>query len=333
MGLNAVSKLHFLYPLWLWSLVPLLALAGTFGLRRARAGAWSTVIEPGLLSELRLESATRSASPWPWLAGVWTVAVLALAGPTWEQEPSAAFRVPTDWLIVLDLSPSMAVADVSPDRVTRARYFIDDLLGAARDARVGLIAFAGEAHTVVPLTSDVATVRALLQPLAPSLMPESGDSLAPALEQAARLLRQAGSRRANVLLLTDGFTDPARSLVAATALQAMGAEVQVIGVGTAAGAPLVDGKGAFVHDEAGQSVLSKLPVDTLQRVAVAGGGRYWTLEQGRGLIAMLQRRQGNPLIETAAGTDLRVAQWRNDGIWLLPLLLVLVPLLARRGWI
>ncbi|WP_312632366.1 vWA domain-containing protein, partial [Mammaliicoccus sciuri] len=87
-------------------------------------------------------------------------------------------------VVVLDLSPSMAAADLQPDRVTRARYAIDDLLGAARDARVGLVAFSDEPYTVSPLTDDVATVRALSQPLAPGIMPSAGDQLAPALRQA-----------------------------------------------------------------------------------------------------------------------------------------------------
>ncbi|MFX9023860.1 VWA domain-containing protein, partial [Acinetobacter baumannii] len=81
----------------------------------------------------------------------------------------------------------MAASDMTPDRVTRARYAVDDLLGAARDARVGLVVVSGEAYTVSPLTEDVATIRGLLPPLAPSIMPGSGDQLAPALETAAKL--------------------------------------------------------------------------------------------------------------------------------------------------
>ena len=86
----------------------------------------------------------------------------------------------------------MSAADLEPNRVTRARYVASDLLGEAHDNRVGLVVFAGESHTVTPLTSDVATVRMLLKPLAPGLMPESGDNLAPALQEAGRLL-QAGA--------------------------------------------------------------------------------------------------------------------------------------------
>src|SRR3546814_3900448 len=82
----------------------------------------------------------------------------------------------------------MAARDLSPDRVTRARYALDDLLGAAHGARVALIAFSDEAYTVTPLTDDVATVRTLLPPLAPDIMPTPGDQLAPALAQAGKLL-------------------------------------------------------------------------------------------------------------------------------------------------
>jgi Ca-activated chloride channel family protein len=333
MDLSALQRFHFLYPAWLWMLVPLLAIAVGFALRRARSGAWAQVVEPELLGSLRLDGGGRGGdSPWPWLGLAWVLAVVALAGPSWQQEASAAFRAPDDWLVVLDLSPSMAVSDLAPDRAARARFVIDDLLAAARDARVGLIAFAGEAHTVVPLTSDVATVRALVQPLAPGLMPEGGDALAPALAQAGQLLQQSASRHAKLIVLTDGFEDPARALEAAVKLHQQGAQIEVVGVGTPGGAPLIDAKGLFVHDDRGQSVMSRLPTDELQRIAAAGGGRYWSLAQVHDLIASLPSRE-SPLGAPGVETGLNVAKWRNDGAWLLPLLLLLVPQLARRGWL
>jgi Ca-activated chloride channel family protein len=329
----AALPLHFLRPAWLLALPPLLLLALWLRRRRGRDGAWSALIEPQLLGQLRLGESRGGGSPWLLVALVWTLAVLALAGPTWQHERTPAYRAPAAWVLVLDLSPSMAATDVPPDRVTRARYAIEDLLSAAQDARVALVVFAGEPYTVTPLTTDVATIRSLLDPLSPSLMPESGDQLAPALDQAGRLLQAARGRHGQVIVLTDGFEDPAQAMQAAARLRSSGASVNMVGIGTAAGAPEPDGKGGFVHDQHGQVVLTRLDADMLRRVASAGAGQFVTLDALPALIRTLHADASRTLAADHAAPRLQVASWRNDGIWLLPPLLLLAALLARRGWL
>lgn len=336
MELNAVAALkafHFMYPLWLLALPPLLLWAGWSFWRQRRSGGWGAVVDADLLPALRLQAQERTSSPWLPIAVVWALAALALAGPTWQREQSMAFRAPEDWVIVLDLSPSMKATDIAPDRTTRARYATLDILKAARDARVALIAFAGEAHVVVPLTSDVATVRSLLQPLVPGIMPENGDEIAPALTEAGLLLHQAASRHGKVIVLTDGFTDSPAARAAAQALKEQGAQLQVIGIGTGAGAPVMNGTGAFLKDAQGRDVIATLPVDELQALASAGGGHYWPLKDVAQLIASLPRDASNPLEQNALATKFEVGEWRNEGIWLLPPLLLLAAFLARRGWL
>jgi Ca-activated chloride channel family protein len=329
----SLGAFHFLYPGWLLTVPPLLGWA-LWSLRRdRRSGGWASVVDAELLPALRLGAAERRSSPWVLIGIGWTLAALALAGPAWQRVQSAGYRAPDDWVVILDLSPSMSVGDVAPDRITRARYAVDDLLSAAQDARVGLIVFAGEAHTVVPLTSDVATIRSLLQPLSPAIMPEAGDEIAPALEGAGRLLRQALSRNASVIVFSDGFDDPDAGNAAAKTLRALGARVQVVGVGTVAGAPQLNAAGGFVQDSQGRSVLAHLPVDRLQALAAAGGGRYWSLEQMPALVAALQTQHANPLDTDAASAASDVDVWRNEGVWLLPVLLLMGVLIARRGWL
>ncbi len=333
MDLSDLNALHFLHPAWLFTIPPLLAAAGWFLWRQRRTGSWAQVVEPALLSALRLQDGNRKSSPWVLIGIGWAVAALALAGPTWQRVASVAFRAPADWVILLDLSPSMGAQDLTPDRTTRAHYAIEDLLRAAQDARVALIVFAGEDHVVVPLTSDVATIRALLQPLTPSIMPEHGHELAPALDQAASLLNQAASRDGKVIVLTDGFDDPTQALAAAQHLQSQGAEVDVVGVGTTSGAPEPDGSGGFVRDAAGHIVVAKLPVDLLNRLSATGGGRYWSIDAVGALIATLHAEHDNRLDQYSVATRLRIDTWRNEGFWLVPVLLLLAALLARRGWL
>src|SRR3569833_3108762 len=145
-----LQAFHFLRPWWLLALPPLYLLAFLLARRRARQGDWAGVIDSELLPALRLDGGSGSGGnlqPWPWLALAWTLAVLALAGPRWQQDRAAAYRAPADWVLVLDLSPSMAATDVAPNRVIRARYALDDLLDAAKDARVALVAFSDEPYT------------------------------------------------------------------------------------------------------------------------------------------------------------------------------------------
>jgi Ca-activated chloride channel family protein len=330
MDLRALSAFHFLHPAWLLALPVLLAWA--LWRRRSAGGDWTKVADPELLSLLRIGASRGSSSPWPLIGAAWTLAVLALAGPAWSRLQTPAFRAPPAWVLVLDLSPSMSASDTAPNRVTRARYAAADILDAARDARVGLVAFAGEPHVVAPLTTDVATVRVLLKPLSPALMPESGDSLAPALEAAEGLLAAGSARHGQVVVLSDGFADPAESLRAAQELRQKGITVQVIGVGTQAGAPEPNGKGGFVLDSNGRVRVTRERSDELRRLATAGGGHFVPAEAVATQLLPVLEARGSPETE-AQESHAQLSTWRNEGIWLLPLVLLLAGLLARRGWI
>jgi Ca-activated chloride channel family protein len=332
--MDVIHTLHFLRPAWLLGLPVVWGWVVWLARRRSRDGNWAMLIDPELLPGLRLAagSGNDARSPWPWLALAWTLAVLALAGPAWQQDTTTAWRAPAAWVLLLDLSPSMAATDLAPNRVSRARYAIDDLLAAARDARVGLVAFGDEAFTVTPLTEDVATVRALLPSLTPDIMPTAGDNLAPALDQAAKLLKQSGQKNAQVLLLSDGFADPAAAFAAAQRLHDRGATLNVVGIGSAAGAPLTRPGGGLALDAQGRPRLVRLDTDRLRQLAGNGGGRYVDLAELPGLIGDLQARAGRSNDATGIA-GIEVAHWRDGGIWLLPVLLLLAAFLGRRGWL
>lgn len=329
--MTALDQFRFLRPAWLLAVPLLLALAAWLARRRAADGTWASLIDAPLLSALRLpEPPLPRTSPWPLLALVWMLAVLALAGPTWQREPSAAYREPDGWVLVLDLSPSMKAQDMAPNRVTRARYAIDDLLGAAQGARVGLVVFSDDSYAVTPLTDDMSTVRGLTGPLAPDLMPSAGDRLAPAITMAQRLLERTAPTGGHVVVLSDGFEDTAAACAAARRLRERKATLDVVGIGTTTGAPVPRIDGGFVLDAQGRITMSKFDRDGVQRLAIAGGGRVFGLDEVPALIAQLQSQHTGSAASSA--TAAQVTRWRDAGVWLLPGLLLLAALLARRGW-
>lgn len=328
-----IQAFHFLRPQWLLAVPLLWALVFWIARRRHNDQDWSRLIDAELLPALRLDRSGRAGmGPWPLLALAWSLAAIALAGPSWQRIQTAAFRSQASWVFVLDLSPSMAATDVAPDRLTRARYALDDMLGAAHDARVALVVFGDESFVVTPLTDDAATVRALLPPLAPDIMPTAGDRLAPAIDEAAKLLEQVGAKDRRVVVLSDGFDDPAAAISAAAKLKAHGIALSVVGVGTASGAPLRNASGGFAHDAQGHTQLAHLDANLLRQLASSGGGRYVDIAQLPSLIAELQAtpaREGG-IVSTQ---NIEVVHWRDEGIWLLPILLLLASVLTRRGWL
>lgn len=333
MGLTHPLPLHFLHPAWLLALPVLWLLPVWLARSSRRDGNWSRIVDSELLSVLRIQESRRGQTPWVLLGAVWTVAVLALAGPAWQRTESAAFRAPAAWMLLLDLSPSMAATDVSPNRIARARYLATDLLSAAHDARVGLVAFAGEAHTVAPLTTDIATVRMLLQPLAPSLMPESGDRLAPALEEAESLLHAGQAQHGQIVVLSDGVSDPVEALRVAQRLRQEGTTVNIVSVGTTGGAPEPNGKGDFIHDSDGRLRMTRLQSDELRHLAAAGGGEFVPASAVSGLLMRLASQQSHSLDTNTTTAQAHLTIWQNGGVWLLPPLLLLAALFARRGWL
>ncbi len=325
--------IHFLHPWALAALPPLWALALWLARRRARAGAWPRLMDAELLALLRLEGERAGArSPWPLIGVLWTLAVVALAGPSWQRQVTAAYRLPAAWVFAVQLSPSMNARDLSPSRAAQARFAVDDLLAAAHDARVGLVAFAGEAYPVAPLTADGATVRNLDRALSPQLMPEHGARLAPALHAAARLLHAWAGGDRQIIVLMDSVHDPARAIQAAARLRRAGITVNVVGVGTTAGAPTPRATGGFRRGADGTVLISRLHPAVLQRIADAGGGEFVRLDQLPQLIAALHADGLRGIAGTHAAPQVHLSSWLNDGVWLLPLIVLFGALLARRGW-
>jgi len=323
-----ITDLHFLRP-WCWLAalpLPLMLLA----ILRNQGGraALARLADATLLPYLIRDGGRRQRWALALAAAIWLLAVAALAGPAWQHAPMPLYANGAARVIALSLSNDMRAQDLKPDRMTRARYAVRDLLDQAGDARTALIGYAGDAFVVAPLTPDKATVLNLLQALSPDVMPEPGNDAARAIAQALDLLKQAHVQGGEIVLVTDDAD--ASATAAARAARAAGVRVDVLGIGSAQGAPVPQAEGGFARDANGGVRIARRDDNALRNLAEAGGGHYAPLgADGGGVEAF-----GAPsaMQSTAASSD-RANLWRDGGAWLLIPLLPLAALAFRRGWV
>ena len=325
------ESFHFLRPEWLLALVPLPLLIWALMRRDADASAWRGVIQPHLLPHLLSEGGRRSRLPLILLAAGWVGAVLALANPAWERQPTPLLKSRDARVIVLDLSRSMSTPDLPPSRLARARFKIADLLQRSQDGQTGLVVFAGDAFAVSPITDDTATIASLLGALEPGIMPVQGSRADLGLFKAGELMTQAGLSRGEVLLIADEADG--RALAAAEKLSAQGYRVSALAVGTEAGAPLPDGRGGFVTGSNGKPVVAALDQEPLRRLADAGGGRYALISAGDQDLNQLIPPLTGRLNAQTEKADIAGERWNERGPWLVLLLVPLAALAFRRGWL
>lgn len=319
--------IHFIRPLWL-GLLPLAILLPWLW-RRARrpAGDWSRVCDAHLLRWLSVEQGKAGGRrSGPWLAGLaLMIAIVALAGPSWQKLPNASWSARDARVIALDLSASMLAEDLRPNRLVRARYRLSDLLASTEEGQVGMVSYAGDAYVVSPLTSDMNTIANLLPALQPDIIPVGGSRADRALDLAAALLERSGLGRGEVLLVTDS----ARSRDAARAreLREKGVLTSVLAVGTTDGAPVPSGAG-FISDRSGNVVIARMNREALRAVAEAGAGRYTELTAETVPDLLWAQQDGS---EFALRDDALGERWKDAGPWLVLLLIPLAAVSFRKG--
>lgn len=332
--MTLLSDIQLIRPYWLLALLPLAVVLVLLWRKRTGAAIWRTVVDAHLLPHLlQNETGRPRRLPLILLALGWIILVIALAGPVWEKLPQPVFTTTSEGAILLDLSPSMNAADRSPSRLARARFEILDLLRATEQGQVALLAFGPEPFIVSPLSGDARTIAAQVPQLTTDLIPVPGPRRTDlALEAAGEMLDQARAHHADLILVTDGVGELAGSLAAARTLAERGHRLSILAVGTAKGAPVPSASGGFMQNDDGAIEIAQLDRDALQALAKAGNGRY--------VEAVVGDRDTKALTSVATRLDERVEQtalsadtWREEGPWLLLVLLPLAALAFRRGWL
>ncbi|HIP52535.1 MAG TPA: VWA domain-containing protein [Chromatiales bacterium] len=266
---------HFAQPLWLWGLLAAIPVAIWLARSSAQAskGRISLYADPHLLPYLTGVRELPSKERWRrflrWMM-LWTLGILAMAGPRWDYTDARLFKPGSSLVILLDISRSLEVTDVQPSRLARAKQEVHDLISQNRQLRIGLIAFASVAHIVSPVTEDTQSIRTALPALSTRLTRLQGSRVAEALVRAEQLLmgQPEGSPR-TILLISDGDFDEPGLEEQVKQLADKGIRLQTLGIGTVGG-----GAVPGINDGRGVPVISHLNAPLLERLAEAGRGEH-----------------------------------------------------------
>ncbi|CAM3636131.1 vWA domain-containing protein [Parendozoicomonas haliclonae] len=329
--MTMIENFHFLRPLWLLALAPLALVIWQLWQSHTNKGSWQTLIPAHLLEHL-LEGEEQTRSRWPALvaaiAGI--IAIVAMAGPAWKQIETPVEKSVAPLVIVVDLSRSMLAADPAPNRLTRAKQKLTDILRQRQDGLTAIVAYAGSSHVVSPLTDDNATLTNLVRALDPSIMPVQGSQPQQGVAKAIELLRQGSGQAGSILLITDGLTEQ-QSKAIESEVSDSGDTLSILGIGSENGAPVPAEGGGFMRDAQGGIVMAQLERNLLQSTARASGGRYSDLTLDNSDITRLLPKSS--ALDATQRVDRNFDSWYDEGRWLTLLLIPLVLVGFRRGLI
>ncbi|MBV4482362.1 tetratricopeptide repeat protein [Pseudomonas khavaziana] len=324
---------HWLRPWWLL-LLPLLGwLLWQLWHRQKRAGRWQMILPPAFHAVLLSGGNGReSKSPWVVLGIAWLLAVLALLGPSWQRVEQSSQKPSDPLVILLELTPQMLATDSPPNRLEQARRKLYDLLQARSDAQTAIIVYAGSAHTLVPLSDDLATSRNLLEALRPSIMPEPGHRADLAVEKALGLLKQGGLGQGRLLLVGSSLSKQERQGIRLQLQSAHAPPLSILGIGSREGTPVTQENGEFLKDDQGAILVPRLDSPTLKAFASEMDGRYRAARLDDKDLRQLGLLDSTQVLRDD-GQLLLLDTWADQGYWLLLPLLLLAACAGRRGWL
>ncbi len=211
--------------------------------------------------------------------------VVALARLQFGTHLELMKREGIDLVVAMDLSQSMLATDMKPNRMEKAKQQLRGIIDRLKGDRIGLVAFAGEAFIQCPLTLDYSAARFLLGAMDQHAVSVQGTSLAQAIEKATSMFSKQEKKHKVILLLTDGEDHGGGAVAAAESAREDGVRIYTVGIGSPGGEPIpiLDRNGnqvGFKKDASGEVIVTKLDEATLQKVALATGGKYYHATAG-----------------------------------------------------
>ena len=300
---SLLATFHFLRPGWLIAIVPAAILWWILWRRSDISQKWTKWMNPVLLKALlREESESKKPGPIHLLGLVWLLFIIALAGPSWRREKPPFAEDEAAVVIAIKVTPSMQASDVAPSRQERSAHKVSDLLALRPATRNALLAYAGSAHLVMPLTEDASIIGSFAGELSPEIMPVPGENAGAVLALATEQLQRRGES-GSILFLADDFT-PEAVEAARNHRKSGGVPVHVL-LANSIETPLAD------------------------EFAKAGGGSTILMTPDQSDVELLSGR-----LRRSATFSLESGErWRDDGFLLVPLLALCGLLWFRKGWV
>lgn len=221
----------------------------------------------------------------------WVLLIVAGSRPQYGQQEKTIKRQGIEVMVALDISNSMLAEDVAPNRLDRAKQILSKMIDNMVDDKVGLIVFAGEAFTQLPITCDYVSAKMFLNTITPNLISTQGTAIGAALQTAVTSFGATESEAGRaIILITDGENHEDDAIAVAKQAQELGIQVFVVGIGKPEGSPIPKpGSNDYFKDRSGQVVVSRLNEEMCQQIAAAGKGIYVRCDNTNTAMRALQQ--------------------------------------------
>lgn len=320
--------IYFERPYWFLVVIPLGILMYVLYTNIKMKSNWQELCDHHLLKYLMVKRVSNSLQgPLIGLLILWLFASVALVGPVLSKQKVRIYNDKQSKIILLDMSTSMYSNDVKPSRFERAKFKVLDLLKLIKTGQTALVAFAGDAFTVTPLTDDTNTIKLHMTNLEPNIMPVQGSRSDLALQKGLQLLEQGAVASGEIILITDEIDK--RSFEEASNILAAGHRISVIAVGTQEGAPVPLRGGGFLKDRSGAIVIPKVDMKSLAALARKGGGYFANMTTDDSDLNIIMQNSHN--MQNAEESDQYAEIKRDIGPWLVLLMLPIFALGFRKG--
>ncbi len=202
--------------------------------------------------------------------------IIAVARPQFGSKLQEVKREGIEMVIAIDISKSMLAQDIKPNRLLRARQAITTLINRMKDDKIGIIVFAGDAYTQLPITSDYESAKLFLSNINPNIVSKQGTAISSAIELGMRSFTQDEEASKVIVVISDGETHEGNAYDAAKKANEKGIKVYTIGMGSPKGAPIPSRRGGYLKDRQDEVVISRMDAKMLSEIAQAGDGEFYS---------------------------------------------------------
>ena len=340
--MTELEQFQLLRPLWLLGLLPVIWLLWKAWSLKSQQGAWHQVIDPKFRHLLLGTNQTGEVSltnklSITALGLIWLIAIIALSGPSLKSVEMPAEKNQQGTVILLDLSLSMLADDLAPNRISHVKYKITDLLKRHPELSIGMVSYAGSAHAISPISEDNQTLLSILPALNPVIMPSYGSNPLQGFTKAKQLFEGAHITQGHIIWITDDI-ESNEKVELQRWLKSHNYSLSILTVGTESGGAVQLPEYGLLKDDSGKIILPSLPFDRFQSLAQQTGISLNRLTPSSDSVAMLlppvlSSKQTKEIEESDKTEDNRIIHPLDAGAFLLFLLVPLVGLLYRRGWV